>query len=317
MDGHFTQLNADCLLHFTGAQVPTFLQGQLSCDCQSVSASQSALGALCTAQGRVVTDCRVLQLDDGHYALRLNRGVRETTHATLKKYAMFSRTELSARDDDWHLLAVWGADAAAVLETALGRRPHGFNASLSIGSCLVCQADEAGEAFELVVADTALADVRTALAAQVQEAPEAAWQQNELRRGIIRTTAALSGKHVPQVLNYDLAGLLDFKKGCYIGQEVVARLHYKGRSKRRCAVYALPPDARQPQEGDGLVAADDGRTLGSVLRAIAVDAGDTLVIGLVTADDSEQPLTLTGAGASTLMQPVALPYTLRGSSAAS
>ena len=125
MDAYYSQIVDDSLLHFTGDQVPTFFQGQLTCDCLEVNEAQTSLGALCTAQGRVLTDCRVLQLGENHYALRLRRDVRDMTHETLKKYAMFSRTTISDRDEDWALLAVWGHDAAAALASAIGGVPRG------------------------------------------------------------------------------------------------------------------------------------------------------------------------------------------------
>ncbi|MEQ8516177.1 MAG: hypothetical protein RIC38_11270 [Chromatocurvus sp.] len=317
MHAFYSQLTADCLLHFTGGQVPTFLQGQLTCDCLAVSATQSTPGALCSAQGRVVTDCRVLQLDENHFALRLAREVRDTTHDTLKKYAMFSRTQISERDDAWALLGVWGTDAAAALQATVGAVPAGRDSCARTDDLVACQADDSGEAFELVVTVEALPAVLDALSTQARERPEADWQQDELRRGIIRTTADLSGDHVPQVLNYDLAGLLNFRKGCYIGQEVVARLHYRGKSKRRCGVYAAAPGAAV-ETGAGLVSPDSDRKVGSVLRAIAADGKDTLFVALVTVDDSEQPLAVVDTGGDgALLQPVALPYSVRGSSEAS
>ncbi len=317
MHAYYTELTADSLLHFTGDQVPTFLQGQLTCDCLQVSEALSAPGALCSTQGRVLTDCRVLQLDEGHFALRLRRDVRDMTHETLKKYAMFSRTTISERDDDWALLAVWGSDAAAALTAAIGGSPQGRDTCLRTDDLLACQADDGGEAFEIAVASAALPTLLAGLSANALVQPEAHWQQNELRRGLVRTTADLSGKHVPQVLNYDLAGLLNFRKGCYIGQEVVARLHYRGKSKRRCAVYALVEDA-VVAAGDGIVNQDTERQVGSVLRVVTAEGAATLAVILITVDDSEQPLAPADvAGGSAALQPLALPYSVRGSSEAS
>lgn len=317
MHAYYTELAADSLLHFTGDQVPTFLQGQLTCDCLPVSEALSAPGALCSTQGRVVTDCRVLQLGEGHFALRLRRDVRDMTHETLKKYAMFSRTAISDRDEDWALLAVWGHDAAAALAAAIGGVPQGRDACLRTDDLLACQADDGGEAFEIAVTSAALPTLLAGLSANAEAQPEAHWQQDELRRGLLRTTADLSGKHVPQVLNYDLAGLLNFRKGCYIGQEVVARLHYRGKSKRRCAVYGLAADA-VVAAGDGVVSQERERQVGSVLRVVTAEGAAALAVVLVTLEDSEQILALAdAAGDSAALQPVTLPYSVRGSSEAS
>lgn len=317
MDANYTQLSTDCLLHFTGTQVPNFLQGQLTCDCLQVSESQSVAGALCSVQGRVITDCRVLQLGDGHYALRLGSDVRDITRETLEKYAMFSRTAISQHDDEWSLLGVWGEGAAAAVQAACDGCPDGRDACFRSGDLVACQADDTGEAFELAVRAHALPGVRALLASHATERTEKHWQQNELRRGLVRITAELSGRHVPQVLNYDLAGLLDFRKGCYIGQEVVARLHYKGKSKRRCGVYSVAADATVGA-GAGLVTGNGERQAGSVLRLVKASGEPTLAVALVSVDAGEQTLASADAGSdSPLLQPVPLPYSVRGSSAAS
>ncbi len=317
MPAFYAQLFSDSLLHFNGGEVPTFLQGQLTCDCLQLSKTQSTQGALCNAQGRVVTDCRVLCLGETHYALRLRSDVRDISRATLEKYAMFSRTQISERDDDWALLGLWGPDAAAVLHTILGDTPDGRDHCLATETVVACQADDAAEAFELLVAHTAMPDVTAALASQAAECPETHWQQNELRRGLVRTSAELSGHHVPQALNYDLAGLLNFRKGCYIGQEVVARLHYKGKSKRRCAVYSIA-EAADIEPGATLVPETHDRAVGSVLRVVRAAADASLVLALVTVADSELSLTVKDAGThGPHLQPVPLPYSVRGSSEAS
>lgn len=317
MPALYAQLSSDSLLHFSGGQVPTFLQGQLTCDCLQLSEAQSAQGALCNAQGRVVTDCRVLCLGDTHYALRLRSDVRDITHTTLEKYAMFSRTQISERDGEWTLLGLWGPDAAAVLRSIIGGTPDGRDRCLATDAAVACQADDAGEAFELLVTHTAIPDVRAALASQASECPEAHWQQNELRRGLVRTTAELSGNHVPQALNYDLAGLLNWRKGCYIGQEVVARLHYKGKSKRRCGVYSTA-QAADLESGATLATEADDRAVGSVLRIIRAAGEPSLVLALITVADSELPLTVKDADTNgPHLQPAPLPYSLRGSSEAS
>ena len=198
-----------------------------------------------------------------------------------------------------------------------GASREGRDACLRTDNLLACQADDGGEAFEIAVKGAALPTVLAGLSATAQPQPEVHWQQNELRRGIVRTTADLSGKHVPQVLNYDLAGLLNFRKGCYIGQEVVARLHYRGKSKRRCGVYAIPANATV-EAGAELVRAGDHREVGSVLRVVGAEGEAALVVARVTVDDSEQPLLpADSASDDPLLRPVPLPYSVRGSSDAS
>lgn len=317
MDAYFAHITYDCLLHFHGPQVPTFFQGQLTCDSLQVTRTRSAAGALCTSQGRVVMDCRLLQVDDGHYALRLRRDIRDITWETLKKYAMFSRTEISTQDEMWCVLGVWGDDALAAVRDTFDAVPVEREACVWVGDVMICLADDVSQALELVVPQASLANTLQALAVHAERRSEAEWRQQELRRGLVRTTVELSGKHVPQVLNYDLAGLLNFRKGCYIGQEVVARLHYKGTSKRRCAVYAATSDATIAP-GTELLLPGTGGKVGNVLSVSPASDHATLVLALVTVEDSATALALSGQEPDgPLLQPVDLPYSLRGSSAAS
>jgi folate-binding protein YgfZ len=318
MDAQFCTLRDDALLHLHGDQVLTFLQGQLTCDCEGVDDSHSSEGALCSAQGRVLTDCRLLWLETGHYALRLGRDLREPIQSTLQKYAMFSRTRLDANDDDT-LLALWGEGARRQVEALFGAAPAQRDACVAHEGALACQVDTDGREFELIAPAARAADMLTAIKAGAAEATEAQWRARELRRGLLRCDLTLSGEQVPQALNYDLAGLLNFRKGCYIGQEVVARLHYKGKSKRRYALFS--GEGSLPPTGATLETKDSGEKAGTVLRALPVSDSQGLVAALVNVDLQDSPLLAARGdandGPQTVLQPVALPYSLRGSADAS
>jgi folate-binding protein YgfZ len=318
MDAQYCTLRDDALLHLYGDQVLTFLQGQLTCDCLGVDNSHSSEGALCSAQGRVLTDCRLLALETGHCALRLSRDLREPIQSILQKYAMFSRTRLDT-GDDYTLVALWGTDAREQVEVLFGAAPAKRDACVSHEGALACQVDGDGQEFELTLPNTRATDTLAALQAGAMESTEAQWRARELRRGLLRCDLSLSGEQVPQALNYDLAGLLNFRKGCYIGQEVVARLHYKGKSKRRYALYT--GDGSLPESGATLQTQDSGHKAGTVLRALPVSASESLVAALVNVDLHNDPLQVSrgdnGDGELAALQPVALPYSLRGSADAS
>jgi hypothetical protein len=318
MHAHFCTLHDDALLHLHGDQALTFLQGQLTCDCLGVDDTHSSEGALCNAQGRVLTDCRLLALEAGHCALRLARELREPVQSILQKYAMFSRTRLDT-SDDYTLIALWGADARKQLQALFGAAPAQRDDCVSHEGALACQVDSDGQEFELTLPNTRATDTLAALQAGATESTEAQWRARELRRGLLRCDLSLSGEQVPQALNYDLAGLLNFRKGCYIGQEVVARLHYKGKSKRRYALYTSDGDS--PERGATLTTQDSDEKAGTVLRALPMASSESLVAALVNVELHDHLLRVSGGDDGddtvTALQPVALPYSLRGSADAS
>ncbi len=275
----YCHLSSETLLHIIGADAPTFLQGQMTCDLRDVAIDRALPGVYCSAQGRVLADFLLVQLGPEHYALRLRHSIAEVTRERLSKYAVFSKVEL-ALDDRWSVSACWGESAATTIGANFpmlsGQR---YSCTNSDGNLCVVQLDEAGEQYEIYHAGGA----RNPWPADaIHEVPER-WCQLEQARGIARIEQPIVEQFVPQALSYDLAGFISFKKGCYTGQEVVARLHYKGTSKRRLYLARVVTD-EHPRPGDKLFSASGERAIGDVINA-TLDTGHQwhLLVSLTTA----------------------------------
>ncbi len=275
------QLPDETLLHVCGADAWTFLQGQLTCDLREVAAGRAAPGVYCSPQGRVLADFLVLQLGQEHYVLRLRRSIAESTKTRLDKYAVFSKVSLSL-SGDWSVSACWGEDSAHVI-AALGLPvPSGrYGLSHDKQKLWAVQVDTAACQYEIYQHSESTAPAPTT------GRPDS-WYLLEQQRGMARIEPKTVDEFVPQALSYDLAGFISFNKGCYTGQEVVARLHYKGTPKRRLYLAEVTASAA-PEPGDKLFLTAGGRQVGEVVNmtAIAGKRWQLLVSIAKTAIDSD------------------------------
>jgi len=303
----FSVLEQEALLHVVGPDTLTFLQGQTSCDTRNIDAEHAAPGVYCTPKGRVVCDFLLCQLGPDHVALRLRRDIRAAASRTLGKYIVFSKATLEDAREDWVVVGVWGEDAAAALGDVFGPTPAArFGATTGAGFVLV-RADEPGERFECYLQAPSAGEYITRIRDLMQPGTEVEWQVGEITGGVARIEAATVEAHVPQTLNYDLTGHISFNKGCYTGQEVVARLHYRGTPKHRCHLASLPAGTAC-SAGAAVVDTVSGKNAGSVVNAAGTHAA-TVALVEITADSVSHALSLgTDGGAPITLGE--LPYSL-------
>ena len=266
MYAHFTQLDDEALLHISGPDSLTFLQGQTTCDTRTVSAEQAVSGAYCTPQGRMVCDFLLAALGEDHFGLRMRADVVPAAAEAFGKYILFSKAELDASRDDWRVFALWGEDAAAALQASLGQAPNGQLGVASGDGLRLVQLDEAGEQFEAWIDMANHAGHLDTLSGAFQEGQVTDWADLQVAAGRARVEGATSGMFLPQDLNYDRTGLVNFTKGCYTGQEIVARLHYRGKPKRR--TYPAKLDiSEQPVTGAAIHADAGEQSVGNLVNS--------------------------------------------------
>ena len=314
MSCHFTSLEHDALLHLSGPDALAFLQGQLSCDTRKLNRDTALPGLFCTAQGRVICDFLLVELAPGHLALRMRRDIRAASAELFSRYIIFSKAELDAERDDWQVLACWGPAALEQLGEVFGVAPSSRYGACQGEGFAIVQMDEAGQQFECLLAPAAKEKLLTHLDKDATPAPEIAWQGLQLASGVARIEAATTGEFIPQMLNYDLTGHISFNKGCYTGQEVVARMHYRGKSKRRLYLAsldsaALAEQAEPPAPGDALYSPTGKQATGKVVNCVAQGDGTIALLASATADGVEAGLHLSQAQGPAL-QIGSLPYSL-------
>ena len=261
----FARLNSEALLHISGPDTLTFLQGQSSCDTRELNPEHALPGIYCTPKGRVVCDFLLCELGEDHFALRLRREIRPTSAAAFGKYIIFSKATLEDNRDDWAVIGIWGEDARTVLSNLLGAAPEQRYRTIGGEGFLLVQVDDEGTSYECYLRDDRAASITSELRNEAQESDEGDWQCAQIPHGVVRITEALIEEFVPQTLNYDLTGHISFKKGCYTGQEVVARLHYRGTPKRRTFLGTVP-SSTLCNPGSLVYASDSDKAIGSVVN---------------------------------------------------
>lgn len=271
------------VIRAVGADAAAFLHGQLSNDVKLLGYDRARLAAFCTPQGRMLASL-VLgrhrnEAGDDEYWLACST---DLLPATLKRLSMFVlRAKAKLGDASAELVAVGLAGAAAAQALGPDAPAVAWAKADRDGAMLIRLPDGDGVPRWLWLGPAAAAE---ALLAGLPALAPADWAWAEVNSGVAPVLAATSGQFVPQMLNYELVGGVDFKKGCYPGQEVVARSQYLGKLKRRAFLLALDArdaavqpgqeifwsgDADQPAGQVALAAPAPATSAGSGVRLIA------------------------------------------------
>ncbi|MEY4506301.1 MAG: hypothetical protein RL297_879 [Pseudomonadota bacterium] len=230
-----------------GADAPKFLHGQLTQDFALLGQDQARLAAFCSPKGRMLSSFVGLKRADDDVLLLCPSDILAAMLKRLSMFVMRAQCRLSDASADW---SVWGVSGKPANGPGLASTPWQVARAQEHDWVRLYPAGGVDRALVLAPVGTA-APAGPAL-------PLAVWDWLEVRSGVVPVTAALSDALVPQMLNYESVGGVNFKKGCYPGQEVVARSQFRGTLKRRAHLFhsdsALPvgsevfhsTDAEQP-----------------------------------------------------------------------
>ncbi|MDO5693877.1 MAG: folate-binding protein [Pseudomonadota bacterium] len=256
-----------------GDDAAKFLQGQLTQDVVLMQPGEARLAAFCNAKGRMQASFQVLKTAPDELLLITSA---DTLPATLKRLSMFvlrARLKLSDATSDF---SVWGQ---------LGKIPDSiaFNADAASSKD---QNEPENRPHRIAlppagnVARTLwLAPAGGTVPADVAQLAEADWLLAEALAGVARITRPVAEAFVPQMLNYESVGGVNFKKGCYPGQEVVARSQFRGAIKRRAYVGRVDGAAQAGQEV--FSATDPGQPVGQIAQAATAPDGGAVVIAVL------------------------------------
>lgn len=297
------------VLHVRGADSVSFLQGQLSNDLLLIGADRAVLAGYHNPQGRVIALLRVLQLAGDDLLAILPRELVASVAQRLGKFVLRSKVKLADESDQWVISGLIESERARAADTGAGL-PAAINEVAHRGAALVvCVAQRPARWLLLNPAsEPPLSAASSAGATEV-------WERLAIAAGEPEVYAATSEAFVAQMLNLDALGAIAFDKGCYTGQEVIARAHYRGRVKRRMQRFLTgEPSSLKP--GDTGVLAD-GRSL-IVVRAAEQADGRCEFLAVAGVDTGEPAAVGTAAdrtaGASGVISAIRLelPYSLPG-----
>ena len=274
---YFANLANRGVLKLEGPQAMSFLQGQTTCDLELLAQDRAIAGAYCTAQGRMVCDFRIFTTGAESYLMQMPRDVCASALAVFAKYIVFSKAEMTDDSANWQQFAVWGESAAS----DLGLADMPVNQTRKDGDCFWLRVEGELPRFEVCVPASAAADFALDLANRFQSRSESDWQLGEIDQGIGHVHAETIESFLPQMLNYQVTDRVSFTKGCYTGQEVVARMHYRGKLKRM--MYRATVKGEAPAAGTALLGAGSEQAVGSVINAASC-AGETRLLAVIKTD---------------------------------
>ncbi|MCR4245811.1 tRNA-modifying protein YgfZ [Enterobacter hormaechei] len=296
------------LATLTGADSEKYLQGQVTADVAQLTELQHLLAAHCDPKGKMWSNLRLFRRQDG-FAFIERRSLRDAQLKELKKYAVFSKVTI-APDDEHVLLGVAGFQARAALKNLFAELPDAKKQLVSEGATSILWFEHPAERFLLVTDEATAERVTDALRGEAQLNNSQQWLALNIEAGLPVIDAANSAQFIPQATNIQALGGISFKKGCYTGQEMVARAKFRGANKR--ALWTLAGHAsRVPEAGEALEMkmGENWRRTGTVLAAVQLDDGRLLVQVVMNNDMEPDSVFRVRDDANTLsIEP--LPYSL-------
>jgi folate-binding protein YgfZ len=310
------ELSQQGLIAATDTDTETFLQGQFTNDVCQVTPEHSQLSAYCSPQGRMLASFRLFRRG-GHYYLRMPREQLESVLKRLRMFVLRAKVRLEDASNDLVQAGLAGPKAVGLLQQALGAAPSQVDVVVQCGDITVIRVPGSQQPrFELYGGVEALKALWTLLASQVTPAGPEPWRLLDILAGIPAIYAATTEAFVPQMVNLQLLNGVSFRKGCYTGQEVVARTQHLGKLKRR--LYRARVDTPiPPKAGDGLVSLqmDTEQTVGTIVDACRHPEGGYEVLAVVLIDCAENGTVLLGNAQEARLKFVPLPYAFEESGA--
>ncbi len=276
------------VLSIVGPDSKKFMQGQFTCNLNDISTTQFRLGACCNAKGRMVSSFSLLQQADGQYLLGLDASLSATTLNHLKKYMVFFKAQMQVADSV--MAGIQGADASIMLASLFTQVPiNDFDQTNENGHVLVKLPHGAGYQFWLDPSQAK--DTLAQIISKCTLSTNNLWNENLIRHGIGHVSASTSEAFIPQMINFSQNGGVSFSKGCYTGQEIVARMQYLGKLKRH--MYRLGFDSTSTiNAGDDVFVTGQNNPVGVVVNSVNTGGQQQ---ALVVLEDKALPKLADGA----------------------
>ncbi len=292
------------LIRFSGEETLPFLHGQLSNDVKKIGEHGAQYATYSTPKGRMLTSLLLVQ-DGEDTLLVLPQTLQAAIQKRLSMYVLRSKTRASDANGERIMLGLAGPQAARLIEQVFGSLPATLQSQPVTGGKLVALSHDR---YLLIVApETATQHWQALTAAGAVAGCSEAWQLAEIRAGLVWVQPATQEEFVAQMANMELIGAVNFKKGCYPGQEIVARTQYLGKLKRR-TIRVQSTVAMEP--GDAVYSPEmNGQASGQIAAAAPNAAGNWEALAVVQLGSIAQGLHLQ-SDTGPVLTPLSLPYAI-------
>ena len=288
-------------IRVSGADADTFLQSQLSNDLSKLAAGRLQLSSYSNAKGRVLAVLGLRRAEDA-ILLETRRELVQGLLKRLRMYVLRSKVVLEDASGETAALGLWGSESAATLAGAGLPTPDQDWDSAEASGVVVMRHPGTQPRYSLHGTVAAIAEVRESLAARTRVADTDAWRLQDILAGLPAVGLATAEHFVPQMLDLDRVGAISFSKGCYPGQEIVARMHYLGKLKRRLFLAYAGADVAPATD---VFAEGEAQAVGEVVESAPdPEHGNALLLVLQTSRAGSANLHLGSPQGETLTAPL-------------
>ncbi len=262
------------IVRVSGGDAETFLQGQFSCDVKEVTTEQSRLGTANTSKGRAYATFRMAkQAED--YLIRLPSELVEDFVTRLNKYIVFSKADMTI-EEQWVALGVSGTESINILQKHFKAIPGEIDSTTTEKNAVIIKVPSSTTPrYEIWsphgIAQSLLETNNETIGTQTN------WDWIEVNEGISEIFTQTQESFVPQMLNLQHLNAISFKKGCYTGQEIIARMKYLGKLKKATFLLSVSPII-ETQPGAAVFELGSDKKRGTVVRSASSDKNNTTLI---------------------------------------
>ena len=293
-----------------GDDKETYLQGQVTVDVPGITNTQARRSAHCDFKGKAWS-LQTIVRHDQQFLLSLPSDVLDISLAQLNKYGVFSKVDIVDASENYHQFAVSGEQAQKWISDVFGALPDGDLAAVSNEAGVAIRLDAPVGVYLIIASNTLIGDIQQfANSDGVEQYDARVFEALSVAAGIPHITAAHSNEYVPQMVNWQALGGIDFRKGCYMGQEVVARTKYLGKNKRAAFIFRV--DAGVPLPADAMVEKKIGenwRRGGAVIRS-AILGEETWLLAVLNNDTENEDIFRLASAHEYEFSIQALPYVI-------
>jgi len=297
------------LISFSGEDAASFLHNQITNDVEKLDLGSARLAGYCTPKGRLLATF-LLWKQEQQIMLQLPRALQATIQKRLQMFVLRSKVKLADQNEQLVALGLYGNAAAAILQQWFAQLPaQPYTKVEQTNGTLIRLADSrAAPRYQWILSVQQAIAAWPILSATLTAAATSVWRLTDIYAGVPNIGKATQEQFVPQMINFELIGGVNFKKGCYPGQEIVARSQYLGKLKRR-SVLALVAGAAQAG-AEVFSSEDPGQPCGMVVNAEAVDAGNSACLVELKLAATESGTIHLGSVNGPALQLQTLPYAL-------
>ena len=297
------------LIKATGDDVVEFLQGQLTNDIKLVNESAGQLSAYCNPKGRILANFRLFKRN-GDYFLRLRSDISEATLKRLRMFVMRSKVELTDISDELCRIGVAGKNATQHLSSSFKNIPENPDDSVTEDDVTIIKLPSPLPQYELHGPFEKIKGLWERLKSDAGMIGENSWNLLTIRAAIPEIAIETVEAFVPQMVNLQAINSLSFTKGCYPGQEVVARMHYLGKLKRRLFIGTLKTDTL-PISGQPILTNNEKQEkVGQVVTASWSKDNQVEILAVLQIEKAESETLHIDSDINSPIELIELPYSL-------